>query len=360
MRVGVFLSMGIERSLPELTDLARAFDAAGADSLWVAEDYGKSDAFVMHGALAAVTRRAHLGIGVTHPYTRNPALLAMSCATVDRLSAGRFMLGLGRNSPAIIEGQLGIPYGKPLAIMEELAGILRRLWSGETVTSKGYFYVNEVALEVPAPRPRIPIYLGVCGPKGLRQVGRMGDGVLLVGFQTPQYVRWAVEQIRRGASAAGRDPAAVDVAMILWGTQIADDVSERLAALKPMAAFLLALPYYDAVVAHSGWDLAFLAPLRKALKVEELMAQGLEPYVHSLRVGDLPAAIGCISDDMVRSMCVVGSADSCRRQIQAYSEAGVTHFVLNHGMLYGFSIGQDVATSVEYVNRIRTWSAGAA
>jgi 5,10-methylenetetrahydromethanopterin reductase len=355
-RVGAFVSMGVERSLAELTDVAHAFDAAGADSVWVAEDYGKSDAFVQLGALAVVTKRAHLGIGVTHPYTRNPALLAMSCATIDRLSGGRLILGLGRNAKAIIEGQLGIPYGKPLVIMEELATLLRTMWAGKAAASDGYFHVRDLVLEVPVPRPRIPIYLGVSGPKGLRQAGRMADGVLLVGFQTPRCIGWAVEQIRRGATEAGRDPGAVDVAMVLWGFQIAEDPSARIAALKPMVAFLLGLPsYYETLLTEGGLDAAILKPLRQALKVEEILAQGKEPYQHMMTMGDLPKAVNLISDDMIRAMCVLGSEAQCRRRLDEYRQAGLTHLVLNHGMTYGFPIGQDVRTSLSYLERLKAW-----
>ena len=358
-RVGAFISMGTERSLSELVDTARAFDEAGADSLWVAEDYGKSDAFVQLGALAAVTKTAHLGIGVTHPYTRNPALLAMSCATVDRLSGGRLMLGLGRNARAIIEGQIGIPYGKPLAIMDELAMLVRTMWAGGAATSDGYFHVKDLVLEVPAPRPRIPIYLGVSGPKGLRQAGRMADGVLLVGFQTPQCIRWMVDQIHRGAVEAGREPSAIDVAMILWGFQIADDPSARIAALKPMLAFLLGLPsYYETLLTHGGLDASILTPLRKALKVDEILAQGKEPYQHMMTMGDLPQAVRLISDDMIRAMCIVGTEGECRRRLDEYKRAGLSHLVLNHGMLYGFPIGQDLRTSVGYLERLRAWWSG--
>jgi alkanesulfonate monooxygenase SsuD/methylene tetrahydromethanopterin reductase-like flavin-dependent oxidoreductase (luciferase family) len=94
-QTGVFLSMGTERTLAEIVTPARAFDDAGADSLWLAEDYGRSDAVALLAAVATATKKAHLGIGVTHPYTRNPPLLAMSCATIDRLSNGRMILGLG-------------------------------------------------------------------------------------------------------------------------------------------------------------------------------------------------------------------------------------------------------------------------
>jgi alkanesulfonate monooxygenase SsuD/methylene tetrahydromethanopterin reductase-like flavin-dependent oxidoreductase (luciferase family) len=240
--------------------------------------------------------------------------------------------------------------------MDELATLLRQMWAGESASANGYFRVKDLVLEMPAPRPRIPIYLGVSGAKGLRQAGRMADGVLLVGFQTPECVRWAVEQIHSGAADAGRQASAIDVAMILWGFQIAADPAVRIAALKPMIAFLLGLPsYYETLLTRGGLDAGILKPLRKALKVDEIIAEGKEPYQHMMTVGDLPAAVRLISDDMIRAMCVLGSEAECERRLQEYKRAGLTHLVLNHGMTYGFPIGQDLQTSLRYLERLRSW-----
>ena len=347
--------MGTERTLAEIIDPARAFDDAGADSLWLAEDYGRSDAVALLSAVATVTTHPQLGIGVTHPYTRNPALLAMSCTTIDRLSGGRMILGLGKNSRSIIEGQLGIPYGKPLAIMDETVRNLRKLWAGEKVTSTGYYKLKEVELDVPGPRTRIPIYLGVSGPLGLRTAGRIADGVLMQGFQTPQYARWVVEHIRQGAVDAGRDPAEIDVAMILWGFQIAADTSERIAALKPLAALLCALPFYEHIYEHNGFDMAILRPLRKALKIDELVAAGREPYQYALREGDVPRAVACISDDMVRRMCVLGTEAECRERLAEYKQAGVQQVLLNYSQTHDFGFRDRVATMVDHFRTLRTW-----
>jgi 5,10-methylenetetrahydromethanopterin reductase len=354
-RAGVFLSMGTERTLAEIVDPARAFDEAGADSLWLAEDYGRSDAVALLAAVATVTTSPQLGIGVTHPYTRNPALLAMSCTTIDRLSGGRMMLGLGKNSRSIIEGQLGIPYGKPLALMDETVRNLRKLWAGEKVTSSGYYKLKDVALDVPGPRPRIPIYLGVSGPAGLRTAGRIADGVIMQGFQTPQYARWVVEHIRQGAVEAGRDPAEIDVAMILWGFQIADDTSERIAALKPLAALLCAMPFYEHIFQQNGFDMAILHPLRRALKIDELVAAGREPYQYALREGDVPSAVACISDEMVRRMCVLGTEAECRQRLAEYEQSGVQQVLLNYSQTYDFPFGDRGATMVDHFQKLRTW-----
>jgi 5,10-methylenetetrahydromethanopterin reductase len=347
--------MGTERTLAEIVDPARAFEEAGTDSLWLAEDYGRSDAIALLAAVATVTKKPQLGIGVTHPYTRNPALLAMSCATIDRLSGGRMNIGLGKNSRAIIEGQLGIPYGKPLALMEETVRNLRKLWAGEKVTSDGYYKLKDVELDVRGPRPRIPIYLGVSGPVGLRTAGRIADGVLMQGFQTPQYARWVVDHIRQGAAAAGRDPAEIDVAMILWGFQIGADTAERLAALKPLAALLCAMPFYEHIFVHNGFDMAILPPLRKALKIDELVAAGREPYQYALREGDVPGAVACISDDMVRRMCVLGTEDECRTRLAEYKQAGVQQVLLNYSQTHDYGFRDRVATMVDHFARLRTW-----
>ncbi len=296
-----------------------------------------------------------LGVGVTHPYTRNPALLAMSCATIDRLSGGRMVLGLGKNSRSIIEGQLGIPYGKPLALIDETVRNLRKLWSGETVTANGYYTLKDVALDVPGPRSRIPIYLGVTAPVGLRLAGRIADGVIMQGFQTPQYARFVVEHVRQGAAEAGREPAEIDIAMILWGFQIADDTAERLAALKPLAALLCAMPMYEHIFAHNGFDIAVLPPLRKALKIDELLAEGREPYQYALREGDVPRAVACISDEMVRQMCVLGTAAECRARLAEYDRAGVRQVLLNYSQTFDFPFGERLATMVDHFQQLRRW-----
>jgi 5,10-methylenetetrahydromethanopterin reductase len=264
-------------------------------------------------------------------------------------------IGLGKNARAIIEGQLGIPYGKPLSLMEETVRNLRKLWAGETVTSNGYYKLKDVALDVPGPRKRIPIYLGVSGPAGLRTAGRIADGVVMQGFQTPEYARFVVDHIRQGAESVGRDPAEIDVTMILWGFQVADDVSDRLQALKPLAALLCAMPFYEHIYVQNKFDMALLPRLRKALKIDELVAEGREPYQYSLKEGDVPAAVACISDDMIRRMCVLGTESHCRARLAEYKEAGIQQVLLNYSQTHDYPFGDRVGTMVDHFQKLRTW-----
>ena len=129
-RLGLVVYHGIE-SGAELAEYGRIAEGAGFDSLWVTERYFHEETFSLLGYLAAVTRTLRLGVGVVNPYTRNPALLAMAAATLDRLSGGRLVLGLGRSEPAVIQDKMGIRYGKAGAAMEGAVSLLGRLLAGQ-------------------------------------------------------------------------------------------------------------------------------------------------------------------------------------------------------------------------------------
>jgi len=116
--LGIVLYHGID-SGAELREYGRLADDNGFDSLWITERYFHEETFAMLGFLAAATQRIKLGVGVVNPYTRNPALLAMASATLDRISGGRLLLGLGRSEKAVIQDKMGIPYGDSRAALVE-------------------------------------------------------------------------------------------------------------------------------------------------------------------------------------------------------------------------------------------------
>ena len=118
-RLGIVLYHGID-SGEELRRYGELAEGGGFESLWVTERYFHEETFSLLGYLAAATRTIKLGLGVTNPYTRNPALLAMSTATLDRISGGRFSLGLGRSERGVIQGRMGMSYGDPFQVMESV------------------------------------------------------------------------------------------------------------------------------------------------------------------------------------------------------------------------------------------------
>src|SRR5206468_12306225 len=134
------------------------------------------------------------------PYTRNPTSLAMAVATLDEISEGRALLGLGTSSPALIQEQMGLVVGKPVAVMREATEVVRALLAGEAVTYSGQrFMYRDATLEVRPVQAHIPIFYAAMGPLMLRLAGRSADGVLLNVGASVEYIAGAVEQIRASA-----------------------------------------------------------------------------------------------------------------------------------------------------------------
>ena len=134
-KTGIVLYHGIE-SGERLAEYGRLAEDAGFGSLWVTERYFHEETFSMLGYLAARTDRIGLGVGVVNPYTRHPALLAMGGATLDTLSGGRMLLGLGRSDAEVIGGRMGMEYAAPLARLRGTVGALRAAWDGERVSAE--------------------------------------------------------------------------------------------------------------------------------------------------------------------------------------------------------------------------------
>lgn len=305
-RLGIVLYHGID-SGPELGEYGRIAEEAGCESLWVTERYFHEETFSLLGFLAAATQRIKLGVGVVNPYTRNPALLAMASATLDRLSGGRFLLGLGRSDKPVIQGRMGIPYGDSRSTLEEAATLIRSLLSGERVSSaSGRFKLNGARLATTPVQPQLPIYLAAIGAKGLRLAGAVADGVLLNAYVPPAYVRYAVQEIRQAAQAAGRDPRALDIACMLV-VRLTDDPGRLWPGLKQRIVRLLEEPYVGEILLEKGgFDPAILKPLRASV------AQDGEK-----------AAVHLITDAMVDAFYAVGSAARCQERIVEYRQAGV-------------------------------------
>lgn len=306
-KIGIVLYHGIE-SGEELRAYGRIAEETGFDSLWVTERYFHEETFSMLGFLAASTRNIELGLGVTNPYTRNPALLAMSSATLDRISGGRFLLGLGRSEKWVIEGRMGIPYERPLRNLEQVVPLLRQLMAGERMSGEK---LAKVRLAIKPARTNLPIYLAAIGPKALRLAGRVADGVLLNAYVPTRYVEYAVGEIRSAAREAGRDPMAIDIACMLV-VRMTDDPEAMMPALKERLVRLLAEPYVGEILLEKGgFDTGILSPLRAlAEKTGEKSATQL------------------ITESMLESFYLLGTSARCRERIAEYCSAGVSHPLL--------------------------------
>ena len=296
-RLGIVLYHGID-SGAGLKEYGRLAKEGGFESLWVTERYFHEETFSMLGFLAAATQDIKLGLGVANPYTRHPALLAMASATLDRISGGRFLLGLGRSDRSVIRDRMGIPYSSPLATLEETVCTVRDLLSGARI--------GNTRLSISPAQEKPPIYLAAIGPKALRLAGAIADGVLLNAYTPTAYVRYAVKEVRRAAEEAGRDPRSVDIACMLT-VRLTDDAERIWPGLKRRIVRLLAEPQVGEILLEKGgFDPSILAPLRASEESD-----------------DGKHAATLISDDMVESFYLVGQEERCKERIAEYREAGV-------------------------------------
>ena len=311
-QLGMVLYHGID-SGPELKTYGRIAEDLGYDSLWVTERYFHEETFSLLGFLAAATERLRLGVGVVNPYTRHPALLAMGAATLDRISGGRLMLGMGRSERFVIQDRMGLPYRRPRDTLEAAVTHMRALLAGERLDTKtsDVFHMRRVGLALQPVQNPLPIYLAAIGPKALQLAGRVADGVVLNAYVPTAYVRYAVAEIRAAAQAAGRDPNAIDISCMLV-VRLADDPSGMWMSLKERLVRLLAEAYVGEILLEQGGFDAGILPMLRQRASESGEA----------------AAVDLISDAMVEAFFLVGPAETCRARIADYQAAGVDQALL--------------------------------
>lgn len=309
------------RPVTNVVQGVRDAEERGAEIAFIAEDVNCRDAFELAALSASATGRVRLATGVVNPYTRNPTSLAMAAVTLDEISDGRAVLGLGTSSPSLIETQMGIPAGRGVRVMRETTEIVRSLLAGEMVTYGGErFRYAEAQLEIRPVQERIPIFYAAMGPLMLRLAGALADGVLLNVGASTEYVRWAVGQIAAGAARVGRDPRAVTVAAWL-STYIGQDQVENLRRARQWLATMLSIPRQgELLLGESGIDVSILEPIRERYQA----------YPHR---GDRAAAAQFVPDEVAQRLALVGTVDQVRDRIQEYRQAGVDIPVLSTGAI---------------------------
>lgn len=293
----------------------------GAEIAFIAEDINCRDAFELGAVSAEATRSIQISTGVVNPYTRNPTSLAMAVATLDEISGGRAVLGIGTSSPSLVETQMGIPVGKSVTVMREATEIVRALLAGDAVTYAGTrFAYTDARLEVRPVQDRVRIVFAAMGPRMLRLAGRLADGVLLNVGASLEYVRWAVGQIREAAMEAGRSPEEITVAAWL-SVYVTGNHLEGLQRAREWLAGMLSIPRQgELLLEGSGLPTSILPPIRERYQA----------YPHR---GDRAAAAQYVPAELAERLALVGTADEVRERIGEYRDAGVEIPVLGPGPL---------------------------
>jgi 5,10-methylenetetrahydromethanopterin reductase len=312
------LRLNNDLPLPQYVALARAAERAGFDQLWISNDLFWRSAPVLLAAVAQATRTLRIGTGILNPHTMHPAEISMLAATMDELSEGRFLLGLGAGAADFL-GWVGLEDPHPVATVRATVAAVRALLAGEAMPGRG----PEAVLRFPA-RPT-PIYLGAMGPHMLRLAGEVADGVLPLLFPPEHYftVRPLIE-----AGLAARGPAApdFDLAACLW-VSLSDDAAAARRALAEK-------------VAYYGHALSPLILDRLGLRREDFAE--IERAVQVDR--DLDRACALVTDAMLR-IGVCGSPGALVDRLAPLVAAGVRH------LSFGPPLGPDPLRAVELLGR---------
>ncbi len=290
----------------------RAADDNGIDTVWVAEAWGR-DCFTILAILARKTQRIQLGTGIVNTYSRTPAAFAQHFATLDEVSNGRMVIGLGTSGNRVIEHWHGVPFQPPLTRLREYVEIIRMIFSGEPLRYEGKVFNLQrgFRLRFTPVRNELPIYIASLTPRSVAQTAAIADGWMPVLIPLPNLAA-EVAKFREMVKAAGRDPQSVTV-RTPGITTVTDNV--------------------DKVRHESKAHVAFYVTNMGDFYREQLIRLGYEDAVHTIRSawdeGGHAAGIASMPDDLVDSLHFAGSVEACRDRIAAYEEAGIDMISVN-------------------------------
>lgn len=296
-----------DTSLSRTVEYARMAERQGFNSVWKGETSGSNGLMVL-SAVAQRTGHVKLGTGIANVYSRSPTLLGMSAVTLDELSGGRAVLGIGVSSPPLVEDWHGMDYDQPLRRSREVIEILRQCYEGDTVEYDGeVFEVGPYTMALTSSRSSVPIYNAAMGPTNRRLTGEFADGWLPVFVPVSLLSDYAGE-VR--AAAAGRDRDPDELQTVPWVvTAVSEDCQRANHLARDHLAHEMGVGY-DRLATEYGFQAA----------AEEAAARW--------RNGDREAAADAISEEMVEQMTISGTSEDCRRQLERFYEEGADEVVL--------------------------------
>ena len=303
-------------------DFVHEVERLGYDSIWTAEAYG-SDAVTPLAYIAALAAKVKLGASIMQIPRRTPAMCAMTMSTLDAISGGRALVGLGLSGPQVVEGWHGVPYGKPAARTREYVEILRKIWAREEpVSYQGQEYqlpyMGSGATGLGKPLKSIlhgrqlPVYLATMGPINIRNTAELADGWLPIWF-SPKRVDLFRPSLEEGFRRAGNGKSYKDFDIAAGCTvAIGDDVKALLAMQKPNLALYMGgmgakeKNFHNEMAVKYGYGEA-------AAKIQELYLSGRKQE-----------ATEAVPDELVDEMSLVGPVARIKERYRAWEDAGVT------------------------------------
>jgi F420-dependent oxidoreductase-like protein len=319
MKLGLVFGYWGAQPADNYIPLAQEAERAGWDSVWVAESWG-NDAFTFAAWVASNTSRIQIGTGVVQIAARTPTATAMAATTIDHISKGRFILGLGVSGPQVVEGWYGRPSNKPLARTREYVEVIRKALRREgPLTNDGEFYPlpyrgeGSVGLGKPLKimthplRADIPIYLGAEGPKNVAQTAEIADGWLPL-YYSPYRPEVYADQLV--AAKPGFEIAS------LVNFTITDDVSAGLWPVKASLGFYIGgmgakgQNYHTKLMARMGYE-------EEAYKIQDLFFAGKRDE-----------AIAAVPDEFCDEISLVGPPSRIKQRLEAWRDSPVTQLLV--------------------------------
>lgn len=317
MRLGLNLGYwGAGNDVDNLA-LAREADRLGYSVVWAAEAYG-SDAPTVLSWVAAQTESVDVGSAIMQIPARTPACTAMTAATLDTLSGGRFRLGLGVSGPQVSEGWHGVRFAKPLGRTREYVDIVRTALSRQRLRYEGEHWTlplpdgpgKALTLTVHPVREKIPVYLAAVGPKNLELAGEIADGWLAV-FFAPEHAHVSMDPLRAGLSSAGRDPAEFDVVPTV-PVVLGDDWRSAADPVRGYAALYIG--------GMGSREKNFYHQLARRMGYERAADEVQEAYLAK----DYGRAAAAVPLELIDSTSLLGPVERIVERLPAYADAGVT------------------------------------
>jgi F420-dependent oxidoreductase-like protein len=292
---------------------AELADDLGYDSIWVPEAWAYEQ-FQLLAEIALRTKRLRLATGIANVFSRSPGLLAMSVATLDEISEGRAILGLGTSGRLVVENFHGVPYRKPLTRLRDTIRIVRALLAGRRLEPEltTLFDARHFKLEMTPRRADVPIYVASLQEKAIREVvGPLADGWVPT-FWPYRHLSEGRALLDAGARAAGRDPSAIEIAPFMAIIPFEDAAMAR-SMIKPLVSFYIGGmgTYYHALFCRYGFE-------ANANDVRALYDAGKRKE-----------AAAAVADELIDAIAICGPPDHCRAKLAEWRAAGVGTALMN-------------------------------
>ncbi len=271
------------------------------------------DVWTVLSGIAVETENIELGTGVTCPHRRHPAVLAQTCATLDKLSKGRFNLGIGAGEAMNLD-PFGIDWDKPVTRMVEFIQIAKKLWNEDKVDYDGEFFQLEDAFLQVEPEENVPVYLGANGPKTRRIAGKLGEGWMPIA-ESPTTYKNHLEDVEKGIRKNDRNPSEVDKALQVY-TGIVED-EEKLSEVKMYPAMMLAMNSQK--LEKAGYELDLPEGITQDYYFKQLLP-GEETSTELIEL------VQQVPDEAIKQFSIIGTKNQCIEKIEKFIKAGVEKF----------------------------------